>query len=147
MSTCFDHPGTRSGERCLLGYRGILMDFPTLCHTALLPLYFCAVPLEAKGGKIRLQSNSKIVLTQTHFLMLHEVGWQPRRLWYVSAACSALPHNKQWWQDAFLTEWLWTFWHRLKRSQMGGGSLWGPICGSHSVPMRWGNGSSFKRCY
>ncbi len=42
------------------------------------------------------------------------------RLWYVSASYSELPHNKQRWQDAILTERLWTVWHRLKRSQMGG---------------------------
>lgn len=40
--------------------------------------------------------------------------------WYVSASYPALPHNKQRWRDAILTERLWTVWHWLKRSQMEG---------------------------
>ena len=77
ISLCFDHPGTRSQPRCLLGYQGISTDFPHIVPPGL-PLRFLCCPPGGKGGKIRLQSTSKIVLTQTHFLMLHEGGWQAR---------------------------------------------------------------------
>lgn len=55
----------------LLGCEGISTYFPTLWNP---PSTVC--PPGGKGGKIRLQSTSKILLTQTHFLVLHEGVWQ-----------------------------------------------------------------------
>lgn len=108
------------------------------------PFAFCAVPLEARG-KIRLQSNSKIVLTQTHFLMLQEGGCSDCGM----SQCLALRYLTTSAADGM------PFW----QSDYGQsdidlkGARWeenvqGPICGSCWAKMRWGNGRAHLRgCY
>lgn len=81
-----DHPGIRSVVPCLLGYQGIFQQIPPT------PPALCAAPPPGgKGGKIRLQSSSKILLTQTHFLMLHEGGWQRGSLDWPDSGASQPP--------------------------------------------------------
>lgn len=83
-----DHPGIRSVVPCLLGYQGIFRQI--LPHP---PSSLCCPPPppEAKGAKIRLQRSSKILLTQTHFLMLYEGGWQQGSLDWPDSGASQAP--------------------------------------------------------